>query len=252
MVSRWSGPLRTILPAVAVGLAALLVGCGSGQVTQTASIRPAVNGNQADVGQIALRDVMLAYPEGGQYRAGDQAPVLLSIVNTGTSDDELVSVSSPAAADVQLVGTTSLPGGTAVKVIVPEESVGESSAPSQTSDATGEATPPTESSVPEESLSDPQPPGDTQTGTTSSDQSAPPQTESSDSTVTETPTSLAPDEVGVLNIVLTGLVQDLPMGRNVPVTFVFAEAGSVTVQLPIATPETVRQDPPEHEAEGEH
>ncbi|OLF09217.1 copper chaperone PCu(A)C [Actinophytocola xanthii] len=252
MVSRSTGPLRTILPAVAVGLAALLVGCSAGQVTQTASIRPAVNGNQADVGDIALRDVMLAYPESGEFRAGDQAAVLLSIVNTGNADDELVSVSSPAATDVVLVGVTNLPAGTAIKVIEPEEPVGESSAPTQTSDATSESAPPTESSVPDESITEPQPPGDTQTGTTSSDESAPPQTESSDSTATETPTSLAPDEIGVMSIVLTGLVQDLPIGRNVPVTFVFAEAGAVTIQLPIASPETARQDPPEDEGEGEH
>jgi copper(I)-binding protein len=252
MVSRSTGPLRTILPAAAVGLAALLVGCSAGQVTQTASIRPAVNGNQADLGQLALRDVMLAYPEGGEYRAGDQAPLVLSIVNTGNSDDELVSVSSPAAADVQLVGTTNVPGGTALKVIAPEEPVGESSAPSETSDATSESAPPTESSLPDESITEPQPPADTATGTTSSEESAPPQTESSDSTATETPTSLAPDEIGVVSIVLTGLVQDLPMGRNVPVTFVFADAGSVTIQLPIAAPETARQDPPENEEDGEH
>ena len=88
MSRRFTGPLRTILPALTTGLVAGVValgiaGCGSGQVTQTDSVQPAVNGNQGNVGDVALRDVLVAYPESGAYRAGEDAPLTLTIVNAG-------------------------------------------------------------------------------------------------------------------------------------------------------------------------
>jgi copper(I)-binding protein len=238
MVSRTTGPLRKIVPAVAVGLTALLVGCGAGQVTQTDSIAPAVNGNRGDVGDIALRDVMLAYPESGEYNAEDDVPLVLTIVNTGDTADELVSVSSPAAYDVELSGNASLPGRSSLRVVVPDESA----------QTTGAAPSPTDTSIPEESITDPSPPAET-----GNESAAPPPASDEpptlggtpDSEVTETPATTPLDEVGVMSVVLTRLVQDLGMGRNVPVTFVFAEAGEITIEVPIATPATARQDPPE-------
>jgi len=269
MVSRSTGPLRKILPAVAVGLAALLVGCSAGQVTQTDSIEPAVNGNRGDVGAIALRDVMIAYPEsGGTYGADDQAPLVLTIVNTGDADDELVAVSSPIAGEVALLGNTSLPANTRLQVIVPEEPVeASSSAPSsepsepsstESSEPEGsESSEPSEptttgTSIPEESITEPSAPADTGTEETGSE-SAPSPSEPSDSEVTETPSSEpALPEVGTMSIVLVGLTQDLPSGRNFPVTFVFANAGSITIQLPIASPATARPDPTGEEEDSGH
>ncbi len=238
MVSRRStGPLRTLLPAVAVGLLALgIAGCSAGQVTQTDSVEPAVNGNRADVGEIALRDVVLAYPESGRYEAGDEAPLVLTIVNIGGTDDELTSVTSPAAAEVRLLGDVSLPGRSSLQVVVPDEST-----PSSASSATEPET--TESSLPDSSVTEPSAPA--ATGSRNPESSAAPET-----TAEVTGTELAPQEVGTLSIVLTGLTADLPTGRNVPVTFVFAEAGEVTVNLPIATPTTPREDPAEGEDEG--
>lgn len=246
MVSRST---RKIVPAVAAGLAALLVGCSAGQVTQTDSIEPAVNGNRGDVGAIALRDVMIAYPESGEYNADDDAPLVLTIVNTGDTDDELVSVSSPAAADVELSGNTSLPARTSLRVVVPDESA-QASSSAQTTES-----PVSETSIPEESITEPSAPAET------GDESAapPPQSDepptlsdTPDSEVTETPSTSPLEEVGTMSIVLLRLVQDLPIGRNVPVTFVFAEAGQVTIDLPIASPATARQDPPETEEAGGH
>lgn len=232
-------PLRKIVPAVAVGLVALLgiAGCSAGQVTQTDSIEPAVNGNKGDLGDIALRDVVIAYPEAGAYDQGDQAPLLLTIVNTDGGDDELVSVSSPAAGSVELLGDAVVAGRTRLRVIVPEEPVRESSAPAVTT------TDGAESSAPGTTSSQPGSETETTGSETSAGSSAP------ETTATPTPTSEAPPEVGIMSIVLTDLVADLPIGRNVPVTFVFAEAGSITIQVPIATPATARPDPTGEEDE---
>jgi len=251
MVSRSTGPLRTILPAVAVGLAALLVGCAAGQVTQTDSIEPAVNGNRGDVGDIALRDVMLAYPESGEYREGDEAPLVLTIVSTGDTDDELLSVSSPAAPNVELLGNTSLPARTRLQVVVPEEPVAESSAAPSTTETS--ETSPSEPSEPSEPA---EPTDSSAPGTGESSEPGEPSGSEAPSSEgpasSETSVTATLDEVGTMSIVLTGLVQDLPMGRNVPVTFVFANAGQITINLPIAAPATARPEAPETEEEGGH
>src|ERR1044072_8077401 len=135
MVSpRSTGPLRKIIPAVAVGLVALgVAGCSSGQVTQTDTIEPAGNGNQGTVGNIALRDVVIAYPEEGAYDAGGEAPLTLAIVNIGGVDDELTSVTSPAAAKVELIGRGDLPPRSGLDVIVPESSAPSSAEPTESS-----------------------------------------------------------------------------------------------------------------------
>ena len=39
--------------------------------------------------------------------------------------------------------------------------------------------------------------------------------------------------VGSLSIVLRELTADLPLGKNVPITFVFEHAGQVTITVPI-------------------
>lgn len=236
MVSRRStGPLRKILPAVAVGLVALVgAGCSSGQVTQTDNMEPAVNGNKANVGEIALRDVLIAYPAQESYESGGAAPLTLTIVNTGGTNDELTSVSSPAAGSVELTGDKTLPARAALQVIVPEE-------PAESSSAE-----PTESSETSQSSESSQP-SETPSSAPGSEESAPESAPESAATTTPevTTSEQAPDVVGTLSIVLRDLTADLPMGKNVPITFIFAESGQVTVNVPIATPETARPEPAE-------
>lgn len=103
------------LRAALVGLAAALAlsGCGAGQVAQTSEQVSAVNGAGGETGPIALRDVVLAYPGDEHvvgYEPGDDAPLLVTIVNSGDRADELVSVTTPAAGEVVIEGTTTIPG----------------------------------------------------------------------------------------------------------------------------------------------
>lgn len=231
MVSRQTTrPLRKLVPAVAIGVSALLgiVGCSAGQVAQTAEMEPAVNGNSGQVGTLALRNVQVAFPESGEpYTAGEDAPLLLSIVNTGTNDDELVAVTSPAG-EVELIGNPSIPAGTSLQVVLPDENTSASATTTTESSETSEA--------PETGGSE-----------------APSGSESpSATTTTESPAeteAVAPPVVGTMSVVITGLTADLPYGKNVPVTFEFANAGKVTIQLPIGAPATPR---PEAEVVEEH
>ena len=50
-------------------------------------------------------------------------------------------------------------------------------------------------------------------------------------------------EIGKTTIVLKGFTESLSLGKTYPVTFVFRNAGSVTVNLPIAAPATPRPEP---------
>jgi periplasmic copper chaperone A len=107
----------TALIAVCCATATALAGCSAGQITQTDSQVAAVDGANGDVGNnIALRDVLIPFPAGhdGTYPAGSNVPVLLTIINQGTSADELIAVTSPAASQVLVVGTRTIPPGTNV------------------------------------------------------------------------------------------------------------------------------------------
>jgi len=249
MVSREpTGALRTILPAAALGLAGVLgiTGCSAGQVTQTDSIQPAVNGNLGEVGDISLRDVRVAYPEDGSYEPGDEVVLLLSIVNDGDTATALESVSSDISeSDAELLGNPSLPGRFGLHVVAPEEPTGneapETSGSSETSVTETEASATSEAS-------------ETTTTTTTTTGTPPEGTGTEDPAASEVPTSTRPadePEVGKLSIVFTDLLIDLPIGRNVPVTFRFADGSEIELALPIASPTTAREEPPADE-EGGH
>ncbi|MDQ4010363.1 MAG: copper chaperone PCu(A)C [Actinomycetota bacterium] len=165
----------TALIAACLATAPALVGCSAGQITQTDSQVAAVDGAYGDVGDIALRDVVIPAPPGsnGTYPTGSSVPVLLTIINQGTTADELISVTSPAASQVLVLGTTTIAPGMNVT-----STAGSASAGVQ------------------------------------------PQ---------------SPLVLGQLRIVLN-TTQPLRAGLNTPVTFVFRNAGKVTLPVPMATP----------------
>ncbi|MGH3773869.1 MAG: copper chaperone PCu(A)C [Pseudonocardiaceae bacterium] len=97
--------------------AVALVGCGAGQIAQTDSQVAAVDGTFGNVGNaIALRDVLIPYPHNqrGTYPAGSTVPVVLTIINQAERADELIAVTSPAASQALVLGTSRIPPGTAV------------------------------------------------------------------------------------------------------------------------------------------
>ncbi|HEX6354536.1 hypothetical protein [Actinophytocola sp.] len=232
-MSQTTRPLRKLVPAAAIGLSALLgiVGCGAGQVAQTAEMEPAVNGSMGQVGDIMLRNVQVAFPENGEaYLAGEDAPLVFTIVNVGGADDELVGVTSPAG-QVEIIGDARIPARTSLHVVLPDDnpSATSSEETTTTTTTTGSAT------------SSPS----TTTGTSA------PGTTSSAPSVSATLTELPPDAIGKISLVITGLTGDLPFGKQVPVTFEFADAGEITVNLPVAAPSTARaEDRDAGEAEG--
>ena len=209
-------PRRNRAPLVvgALIVAVALAGCGAGQLAQTSSQVAAVAGANASVGDIDVRNATIEFDSAAQgatvYPAGADAPLSMTIVNSGADVERLVAASSPIASSVQISGRLRIPGGQALRVEGTPEPM---AAPEPTGTATPTATP-TAAPAP------------------------------SPSEVPATPLPTAPpvvDEAGVAHIVLTGLLEDLQAGRSYPLTLTFERAGELTFNVPVANRETLRE-----------
>jgi len=204
---------RRVLGAgvLVLGAALVLAGCGAGQITQTDSQQPAVNGTHAQVKTIALRDVAVQYPpQGPGYAAGATPSLTLTIINQGTQDDTLTSVALENGATGTLGGAKDIVAGHSL-VIGPAEAAPSSAAATTSETPTSPATP-------------------TGTSTATSTPQAP------SSSVTEPTSTTAAGEVGKGTITLPSLPQALWPGQVIKVVFTFKNAGSITVELPVAAP----------------
>jgi copper(I)-binding protein len=217
--------LRLLPVVLGIGAAVLASGCSAGQITQTDTQVPSVNGSMGTVKQIAVRDVQLAFPAGKNYFGkGDSASLLLTIANSGDATDKLVAVSSPQfGSGAQIVGDASIPGFHAISATATAVTPVSTTSPTATS-TTGTSTT-----------------GTSTTGTSTTGTST---TGTSTSTTTVTTTTSAPElPVGSIRIQLVGLTVDkLLPGQTVQVTFTFANAGDLTLNVPIAATPHPRDD----------
>ncbi|MBB4687851.1 copper chaperone PCu(A)C [Amycolatopsis jiangsuensis] len=210
----------------ALGAALVLAGCGAGQITQTATQQPAVNGTYAQVKTLVLRNAAVQYPaEGSGYAAGQTAPLALRVINQGQRDDKLVSVTSAGtSAPAAVSGDTAIVAGHSL-VIGPASAV----------EATGEK-------PAQGSSSEAAPPATGSASNSPSDSAQPPA--SGDNVATGTPGSPPPSsaqtQLGTGTVVLQGLKQPLWPGMTIPVTFTFQNAGPIVVELPVAAPTNAR------------
>jgi copper(I)-binding protein len=117
----------SVVALAACGLSAAIVlsGCGAGQISQTATQNPAVNGALAWVGNpasgIALRNVHLRAPQTADFvRPGDQAELLFVAINESTENpDRLVSITSDIGT-VSVTGDAQVPAGGTLVVGTPD------------------------------------------------------------------------------------------------------------------------------------
>jgi hypothetical protein len=124
----------------ACGLAAALAlsGCGAGQVSQTATQEPAVNGTSANIGKIAVRNAHLRANQTSDYIQPGSDVELLFVASNDSPDtsDKLVSITSDVGT-VTLSGDTTLPASGTLVVGAPDGQITalESVEPAEAADA---------------------------------------------------------------------------------------------------------------------
>jgi hypothetical protein len=195
---------RIGLGVVAVGATLLTASCAAGQHAATDEEHPSIDGTNADLGSIQLRTVAIVSPKHACYLNGADAPLTLSIVNTGEHPDDLTGISSPRFSSLTVAKTAD--------ALAPAAGSGNcthTAAPSGSPAGSGSAASPgstAETIEPGQAVRL----GLLYTGTT-------------DPGVPTAPI-----------MVLSGLHGGpLFPGESVPVTFTFADAGTVTLQVPV-------------------
>ena len=212
---------RSMLAGLVVVGGLALAGCGSGQVSQTATQKPTVDGQMAQVGQLAIRDAALDHPVGGSYERGSDARLRMVVVNDGVEPDALVSVSSPLATDATIseAGAAEATGSASASG---SETASPSATPSDTASGTAS---PSAGGTPSESPS----------GSAPSPTAAP---TPENARIQIPPNNYVSFREDGPRVMLTGLTQELRPGQNLVVTLTFERAGSVTMTIAVGTPET--------------
>jgi copper(I)-binding protein len=195
---------RSVLAGLMVVGGLALAGCGAGQVAQTAEQQGTIDGVNVQVGQLAVRDIALEYPNEGVYPKGSTARLRMVVVNQGTSGDALIDVRSPAASGVTITdgSATASPGA---------------GSPSDTSSPSGSAAP-------------------SGSGAATPSGSATP-TQAANAQIPIPPNGYVSFAGGDASVQLTGLVDQLYPAQTLQVTLVFQTAGSVTTTIAVGVPE---------------
>jgi copper(I)-binding protein len=202
----------TIARRIGIGLAAacatlLTASCATGQHAATANEVPAIDGTSGQVGSISAHAVAVVAPAFACYLPGSAAALTMVIVSSGDSNDTLTGVTSP-----RFSSSIVLPSSDDANTYVTKVAGSGSCSPS----ATASAAP----SAPAQTL----PAAVTTPPTIAAGQSL--QINVAD---TGTDTSANPA------VVLRGLVKGaLYPGESIPVTLTFANAGDLTMTVPVS------------------
>jgi hypothetical protein len=110
---RRAGPAaRATVAGLVALLAALLSGCGAGQVSQMSAQEPAVNGNRVTVNNVALRDIRMQAVQTGDFLQPGRSVDLVAVAVNQSPDtpDRLVGITSDIGT-VTVAGDARLPAG---------------------------------------------------------------------------------------------------------------------------------------------
>jgi hypothetical protein len=102
-------------------IAAVLSGCGAGQISQTATQEPAVNGNKVTFNNVALRDIRMQAVQTGDFlQPGRTVDLVLVAINQSPDvPDRLLGVTSDIGT-VTIGGDARLPAGGMLFIGTPE------------------------------------------------------------------------------------------------------------------------------------
>ena len=231
---------RVLVTRIGVGLAvaaALLTSaCAAGQHAQTANEKPTINGTNASVGSIDLRAIVIEPPSGTTpyYPSGSDMALKIVIVNNATQPDELTSITSTAVSDWGAFTTTA-----------DADAVVAANAAAQAPTSA----PPSAASTAPQSTSAPSP----SAGTSSTPVAQLPTPQRTVPIAANGRVGYGtPEATGAL--LLIGANRDIYPATSISLTFRFANAGSVTVLVPVGAslvmPASVIPAPPSSSLEG--
>ncbi|GAB3199199.1 hypothetical protein GCM10027261_28560 [Geodermatophilus arenarius] len=186
-----------VLSPVALGA------CSAGQVSQTGTQDRDKVGPQAQVEDILLRQILLAPPENGRYEEGDDAELIVTIVNASNSDDTLTGIEGEGFGGVLVSATGPTPS--------PSSPAGSSPTATPTPGSTG-ATPGASPSA-----------GSTASTRVSLDIPA--------------DTALYIGREDGATVTLQDLSEELTAGQTLTLTLSFEQAGDITTQVLVAGPD---------------
>lgn len=228
------------LSAVVVGIG--LAGCSAGQITQTSNQHSTVDGATAKIGDIELSDITVSYPDDGLWEPGESPELHFTVTSTAHQADTLqqittdaataVNIESASVADVSPEPTTTTESAEDTAAASGAEGTGAESTGESAGESAGASTAESAGATGAEGTSEP------------GASSAAPSSAAASSAAAPTVTLDIPAQGFVrvpnddVEANLDGLKDDLRPTQVVPITFVFANAGSVTVQVPVANPST--------------
>jgi len=200
---------RIVIGVAAAGAVLLTASCAAGQHAASANESPSIDGANAKVGSMLLRTVAITTPNGKCYLPGSDAPLSLVLVNNGRDSDTLTSVTSPRFSSYTVAKTAD--------DLNPATGSG-SCAAAASGSAAASGAPATGSS-------------------SSAAPAAAPQTVAAGKSLQLGLKNTGTTDPGVPTapiVVLDGLTGGpLHPGESVPVTFSFATAGKITLQVPV-------------------
>lgn len=219
-----------------------LTACSAGQVSQTATQNRDKVGPEAAVGDITLRQITLAHPQDGLYEEGENAELQMAIVNTSTEADTLVGIEGEVFDGVlvsgQATASPAVPGSPSAEPVA----------------TTAPAAPTTPGTTPQTTAPEATPsPGALPTPTVPAAPSTPTASSEVEIPVPAGSTVFLGGASGA-TVELADLSEELTAGQSIEVTLTFEQAGEVTVQALVATPDRVvpREEPFDfHHEEGE-
>lgn len=114
-------PVPFAVAACGLAMGVILSACSAGQVSQTATQEPAINGTSGAAGEIALRNVHLRATQTSDYvEPGREVELLFVATNDSPNvDDKLVSITSDIGS-VTVEGDTDLPATGVLVVGTPD------------------------------------------------------------------------------------------------------------------------------------
>jgi hypothetical protein len=199
--------LRAALTGALVISPVALGACSAGQVNQTSTQDRDKVGPQAQVEDVLLRQVLLAYPENGAYEEGDDATLIVTIVNESNEEETLTGIEGEGFSGIQVAPTA--------PAASPSSPAGDQPTTAPTPGTTG-ATPGTPSAPA------------TGTGAGAS-------ARLSLGIPADTAVYIGSD--GEATITLQDLAEPLTVGQSIEMTFTFEQAGEITMRVQVAAPD---------------